>query len=60
MFERRSEKMPTAGTVSNFMKGSLAVDTVDIVARILSEMEFFEGLRRWREWPARLEWRRTA
>lgn len=60
MFERRSEKMPTAGTVSNLMKGSLAVDTVDIVARILSEMEFFEGLRRWREWPARLEWRRTA
>ena len=60
MFERRSEKMPTAGTVSNFMKGSLAVDTVDIVARILSDMEFFEGLHKWCEWPARLEWRRTA
>ena len=52
--------MPTAGTVSNFMKGSLAVDTVDIVARILSEMEFFEGFRAWCAMPAQLEWRRTA
>lgn len=50
----------TAATVSSQRMGVLARDTVDIVARILSEMEFFEGLRRWREWPARLEWRRTA
>lgn len=50
----------TAATVSSQEIGVLARDTVDIVARILSEMEFFEGLRRWREWPAQLEWRRTA
>ena len=50
----------TAATVSSQRMGVLTRDTVDIVARILSEMEFFEGLRRWREWPAQLEWRRTA
>ena len=50
----------TAATVSSQRMGVLTRDTVDIVARILSEMEFFEGLRRWREWPVRLEWRRTV
>lgn len=50
----------TAATVSSQRMGVLTRDTVDIVARILSEMEFFEGLRKWCEWPARLEWRRTA
>lgn len=50
----------TVAAVSSQRMGVLARDTVDIVARILSEMEFFEGLRKWCEWPARLEWRRTA
>ena len=50
----------TVAAVSSQRMGVLTRDTVDIVARILSEMEFFEGLRKWCEWPARLEWRRTA
>lgn len=46
----------TVAAVSSQGNGFFVRDTVNI----LSQLDFFEGLRRWREWPARLEWRRTA
>ena len=54
-FERTKET-PTAGTVSGQRMGVLTRDTMNILA----QMEFFEGFRAWCEWPAQLEWRRTA
>ncbi|OUO94768.1 hypothetical protein [Cloacibacillus sp. An23] len=54
------KETPTAVTVSGQRTGVFARDTTDILTRILTEMEFFEGFRAWCGYGKELEWRLTA